>query len=148
MLKNKLDQKVRDYRATQLPLEIQQAKMAERVKEDSNYVWEALEKVFIRNCNGIKPLTVIVGICDNPYDFDGTGHVYFTIKNDVFFENPYKRLVSKKVKHIKETMPAICEIAKSEGIICTYDTYEPRRASFLIYRTAAWYHFTYIPPEK
>lgn len=149
MLKNKLDQKVRDYRATQPPLEIQQAEMAERVKEDSNYVWAALEKVFIRNCNDSKPLTVIVGICYNPkYDPGGTGHVYFTIEDDFLFENSYKKLVLKKVKHIKETMQAICEIAKSEGITYEYDAYEPRRASFLIYRTASWYRFTYIPPKK
>lgn len=148
MLKDKLDQKVRDYRATQTPLEIQQAEMAERVNKDSKYVWEALEKVFIRNCNDHKPLTVVVGICDNKYDPDGTGHVYFTIKDDFLFEKPYKRLVSKKVKYIKETMLAICKIAKSEGIIYEFDDYEPRRASFLIHRTAAWYHFTYIPPKK
>ena len=149
MLKNKLDQKVRDYRATQPPLEIQQTEMAERVKKDSNYVWEALEKVFIRNIDDSKPLTVIVGICNNPtYDPGGTGHVYFAIEYNFLSENSYKKLVFKKVKHIKETMQAICEIAKSQGIIYKFDEDEPRRARFLIYRSAAWYRFTYIPPEK
>lgn len=144
MLKNELDQKVRDYRIKQPPFEEQQAEMAERIKKDSNYVWEALKKVFIRKYSVNKPLNIIVGICNNSNDTQGTGHVYFKLEDDIL----YRRLVFKKVKYIKETMEAIREIAESEGIICEHDKWEPRLANFLIYRTATWYKFTYEPPEE
>lgn len=144
MLKDELDQKVRNYRINQSPPEMREKEIAEEVKKDSIYVWEALKKVFIRSCKTDEPIIISIGLCDDGGLVREKNAVYFKTNS----MSHYRKLVFRRLKYPKTTMQSVCEIAKNNGITWKYVTYEARDKNSLTALVGSWYTFTYLPPQK
>ena len=152
MLKDELDEMVRNIRLSKpknpkISPEEEQARkkmMEERIEKDANYVWQALRKRIIHKSRKDQPVTIFMGICDNPNDPGDTGHVYFMYN----YFRACRRLVFRKVRYPKETRIAISNIAMEEGIGYQYIDYTPKIDITLVYRSAGWCSFHYSPPEE
>ena len=142
MLKDELDFKVRKYN-TNFP-DVKLKVNTERVEKDANRVWKKLRKLFLRHCCQTKDLNILVGICNNPYDPGGTGHVYYKLPCQTYC----RRLVFRKVKHISATIIAVREKAQNEGIFTDLSHTGSIRSLSTRPRLAFWNTFTYIQPSE
>lgn len=149
MLKNELDEKVRKYKLEKYGTPEERAEREKKhraeVKEVANYeaklVWEKMRKKFIANCKDDQPITFSMGIGDNVC----VGTVFYRRYS---WQQYRKLFLFRKVKYIGETMDAIIEIAKQDGIGVTGGIWKSRMRRFLVYESANWYTFTYNPSKR
>ena len=144
MLADKLNEKVREIKKNSTePTQEQIEKIA---KKDAVYVWEALEKVFLKSVYGDEPLTVEVGYNKNEYDLANLNCVYFKFEGGLTL---CKKLVRRKMKYLDETRCLVRELAKTNGISYKGSEYKQVYNGFFGgYVSAHWDTFTFVPKTE
>ena len=138
-LKDEMDARVREYRLRK-PDPAYLKKVDAEAKKCAERAWKKIREIFLASQEGDKPITILIGKYwphEDPYFV----YKYYGLTES--YHNLF--LFNGKIKHFKQTMVWLRQIAESEGILVS----NPGRYDRTEHETFVYWdlRLTYNPPN-